>query len=91
MGRDQGIFPHYQLGPTGGGLRKGHPPGRELVLPTRPDRCCNVTGQVVAKLADDVLASGLHERSWEGTASGVYLYRLMVGERALVGRIVLIR
>ena len=59
----------------------------------------NTAGQRVVELIHgQVLTAGLHERVWFGTdradrpvASGLYLYRLVAGDRVRVGKLALIR
>ena len=58
----------------------------------------NLAGQVVAVLVDAELAAGTHVREWDGrddrgraSASGLYLYRLLAGQRILTGKLALIR
>ena len=59
----------------------------------------NMAGQVAAELArGEVLEAGRHARDWHGTdehgrpaASGLYLYRLIAGGQARVGKIALVR
>ncbi len=58
----------------------------------------NILGQHVATLLDQNLGAGTHNITWEATddgghsvASGVYLYRLTVGEFSSVKKMVLLR
>ena len=61
-------------------------------------RIYNVAGQLVTTLVDDVIDSGSYTREWTGmnntgvkVASGVYFYRLEVGEYENVKKMVLLR
>ena len=61
-------------------------------------RIYNVAGQLVKTLVDDVIDSGSYTREWTGmnntgvkVASGVYFYRLEVGEYENVKKMVLLR
>ncbi len=58
----------------------------------------NLSGQLVRTLVDDDLPQGVHQRRWNGrnyagysVASGVYLYRLQVGEKVYNGRVQMIK
>jgi len=58
----------------------------------------NLNGQLIRTLADDYLPAGMHQRRWNGrnqtghrVASGIYLYRLQVGEKVWQGRIQMIK
>lgn len=53
----------------------------------------NMTGQLVAKLADGVASSGSHQYRWEGrgASSGVYICRAEIGNERLVRRFSIIR
>jgi flagellar hook assembly protein FlgD len=58
----------------------------------------NLSGQIVRTLVDEDLPKGIHQRRWNGNndagyrvASGVYLYRLQVGERVYHGRVQMIK
>jgi hypothetical protein len=58
----------------------------------------NLNGQLVRTLIDDELPAGVHQRRWNGrsnagyrVASGVYLYRLQVGEKATNGRVQMLK
>jgi hypothetical protein len=59
----------------------------------------NATGQMVRELLNwEQIAPGRHEAVWDGhdangskVSSGVYLYRLQVGDKALVRRMTLIK
>ena len=56
-------------------------------------RVFDALGRVVAELVRGRLAAGRYEVPWEaplGAASGVYFYRLDVGERILVGKMLLL-
>jgi hypothetical protein len=57
-----------------------------------------VTGQLVTRLAGGQQAPGMHTITWQGTdtagrqmASGVYYYRLRMGETAVTRRMLLVR
>jgi hypothetical protein len=61
-------------------------------------RIYNVAGQLVRTLVDDVLDAGSYDKDWKGlnnagkkVASGVYFYRLEVGEYESVKKMVLLR
>ena len=58
----------------------------------------NISGQVVRSILDQRLDSGRHERLWDGknnfgrsVATGIYFYRLRIGQRVLKGRMQLIK
>jgi hypothetical protein len=58
----------------------------------------NLSGQLVRTLVNDALPQGVHQRRWNGRnnagypiASGVYLYRLQVGEKVYKGRVQMIK
>ncbi|MGH7597355.1 MAG: FlgD immunoglobulin-like domain containing protein, partial [bacterium] len=58
----------------------------------------NLNGQLVRTLVSDDLPQGVHQRRWNGRnnagypiASGVYLYRLQVGEKVYNGRVQMIK
>jgi len=58
----------------------------------------NLTGQLVRTLVDGELPKGAHQRRWNGlndagrrAASGVYLYRLHVGEKVFRGKVRMIK
>jgi hypothetical protein len=53
----------------------------------------NVKGQRVATLVDGVMSSGEHIVTWnaKGVSSGVYFYRLMVGDFSATRRMVLLK
>jgi flagellar hook assembly protein FlgD len=58
----------------------------------------DVTGRVVATLAQGRYAAGEHVATWDGrdrtgrqVESGVYLYRLRTGERTQVQKLMLVR
>ncbi len=60
-------------------------------------RVYNVTGREVASLNDRLMAVGTHRVTWDGTtdsgeraASGIYFYRLTVGDRSHTGRMVMV-
>jgi len=61
-------------------------------------RIFNLSGQLVRALIDEQLPKGIHQRRWNGrnhagqrVASGLYLYRLQVGERVFNGRVQMIK
>jgi hypothetical protein len=56
----------------------------------------NINGQLVSRLLDGEVASGIHEVVWDGTSSagnrvseGMYFYRLQVGGELLTGKLML--
>jgi hypothetical protein len=58
----------------------------------------DVTGRFVKRIASGVYASGPHRVSWNGTdakgnavSSGVYIYRLTAGKRAISKKMILLR
>jgi hypothetical protein len=58
----------------------------------------NLNGQLVKTLVDGDLPPGIHQKRWNGrsqtgypAASGVYLYRLQIGQKAWKGRIQMIK
>ena len=58
----------------------------------------DVTGQRVAMLASGSRAAGIHTLRWDGlddagrmVASGVYLYRLLAGDRVATRKLLLLR
>jgi len=53
----------------------------------------NMIGQEVATLADEELAAGLHQRSFDGTqlTSGVYFYRLQIGNAVETAKMALLK
>jgi hypothetical protein len=58
----------------------------------------NLSGQLVRTLVNDDLPPGVHHRRWNGRnnagypiASGIYLYRLQVGEKVYNGRVQMIK
>ena len=58
----------------------------------------NMAGQRVRSLVDETLEAGYHAVVWDGrdavsgpVSSGVYLYRVMAGEKVIVGKMALIR
>lgn len=58
----------------------------------------NVVGQRIVLLIDEELSSGRHEASWDGldvtgkgVASGIYFYRLEVGEVVAVRKMILMK
>lgn len=58
----------------------------------------NLSGQLVRTLVNDDLPQGVHQRRWNGRnnagypiASGVYLYRLQMGEKVYNGRVQMIK
>jgi len=53
----------------------------------------NVAGQLVETLVDEYEEAGLHAVQWsaQDIASGVYLYRLTVGEHTLARKCVVVR
>lgn len=58
----------------------------------------DVNGRFVRRLAEGVLPSGPHQRSWDGksrsgesVASGVYIYRLTAGKRQLSRKMMLLK
>jgi flagellar hook assembly protein FlgD len=58
----------------------------------------NVMGQQVRVLIDQVQQAGGYEVEWDATdgsgqrvAPGLYLYRLMAGDRAAVGKMLLVK
>ncbi|MDZ7291487.1 MAG: T9SS type A sorting domain-containing protein [candidate division KSB1 bacterium] len=58
----------------------------------------NISGQLVRTIVDADLAPGVYLRRWNGrsqdgrpVASGVYFYRLLIGQQALNGRIQLLK
>jgi hypothetical protein len=58
----------------------------------------NLSGQLVRELVDGELPPGVHQRRWNGrsnagqrVASGVYLYRLQMGEQVFKGRLQMIK
>ncbi len=53
----------------------------------------NIMGQRVGTLVDDYLDAGEHARTWDGSkaASGVYLYRLQVGQTVHTEKMVLLK
>lgn len=53
----------------------------------------NLRGQEVATLAAGLMAAGEHKLRWQakGLASGVYIYRLQSGDRAVARRLVILR
>ncbi len=53
----------------------------------------NITGQVVAKLANRTVEAGYHEAIWDASnlASGVYIYRLTAGNFTSVKRMLLVK
>lgn len=59
---------------------------------------CDLLGQPVRSLVDGPLSAGVHAMRWDGKddrgaamASGVYVYRLRVGDKEAIGRAVLIK
>ena len=63
-----------------------------------PITLCNVAGQVVRRLVDQVQAAGQYRIFWDSrddqgreVASGVYLYRLEAGPFRQTRRLVLLR
>jgi hypothetical protein len=58
----------------------------------------NLRGQLVHTLVNDDLPEGVHQRRWNGqdnagyrVASGIYLYRLQMGEKVYTGRVQMIK
>ena len=58
----------------------------------------NIRGQRVRTLVNEYLRAGVQQAVWDGTddlggsvGSGVYLYRLIAGENAFIGRMVLMK
>jgi hypothetical protein len=53
----------------------------------------DVNGALVARLVNERLAAGVHERMWDASnvASGIYFYRLTVGGLSEVRRLILVR
>lgn len=58
----------------------------------------DLRGRLIRTLHDGPIAAGLHARTWDGrdrqgsqVASGVYFYKLSTAERALTGRMLLIK
>ena len=53
----------------------------------------NILGQQVQMLADQPYSAGVHQVRFDGSglASGVYVYRLVAGERAVARKMVLVR
>jgi parallel beta-helix repeat protein len=60
-------------------------------------RVYDVTGREVASLKDRLMSVGTHRVTWDGTtatgdrvSSGIYFYRLTVGDRSHTGRMVMV-
>ena len=53
----------------------------------------DVSGRLVATLADGLRQAGAHEVTFDGSglASGVYLYRISAGQRTATGKMVLLK
>jgi hypothetical protein len=58
----------------------------------------NLNGQLVRTLVDEGLASGIHVRRWNGrnadgrpAATGLYFYRLHIGQKIFTGRIQMVK
>jgi len=53
----------------------------------------NTIGNKVVVLVDEYLSAGSYSRTWDGSEapSGVYLYRLEVGERSTTRKMVLLK
>ncbi|HRR51313.1 MAG TPA: FlgD immunoglobulin-like domain containing protein, partial [Candidatus Cloacimonas sp.] len=67
---------------------------------TAPAKLCvyNIKGQLVKKLVDEVLPSGMHQVVWNGkdnknrnVASGMYFYRLESGKYTSVQKMLLMK
>jgi hypothetical protein len=74
-----------------------------FTVPTGPNRpyslrVYDVRGRLVRELASGQIGGGLHEVRWDGrdtrgetASSGVYLYRLQVGQERLTGKMALLK
>ncbi len=53
----------------------------------------NTLGQQVSTLVDSYMSAGMHSAVWNGSscASGVYFYRLMAGNKAMIKKMILIK